>query len=332
MGESLHFGRNPKKSKKLAILCIILAAAVALAVVAGVVVLVRRGGDGGTTSSAPSVSTTPTTDKTLPKSFIARNTASPYVVLANITDGKTLYAKNADAKCYPASLTKLLTAVVAMDYVDADTVITVGNEVYMIDPQSSRAYLAVGTRLTVKQLLQAMLLPSGNDAAYCVAVQVGRRIAGDDNLDRKLALARFCDEMNKKAAALGCTGTHFVNPDGIHDDNHYTTAADMLKIATAALGNSLVAEVVSTPKVTTTLLSGQTVTWHNSNRLVQESGAYAYAGATGLKTGTTDQAGYCLAASATREGKTCVAIVMGATKEENDRWEDAAGLLDISFQ
>ncbi len=330
MGQPLHRGKNIyRKNNKLG--WIIAVTAIAILLAGGIVALTLSRHTGGDTSSAPTSTATTTTGKTLPKSFIDRNTASPYVILADVTNGRTLYAKNAEAKCYPASLTKLVTALVAMDYADADTVVTVGDEVYMIDPQSSRAYLTVGTRLTMKNLLQAMLLPSGNDAAYSIAVQVGRRIAGDDRLDKHAALKLFTEQMNKKAAALGCAASHFNNPDGIHEAGHYTTAADMLKIATAALQNQLIAEVVSTPMVNTALLSGQSVTWRNSNRLVQENNAYSYAGATGLKTGSTNEAGYCLAASAMREGKTCVAIVMGA-KHESGRWEDASGLLDISFQ
>jgi D-alanyl-D-alanine carboxypeptidase (penicillin-binding protein 5/6) len=150
-------------------------------------------------------------------------------------------------------------------------------------------------------------------------------------MDRQAALQVFVDKMNEKAAALGCTGTHFANPDGIHENDHYTTAADMLKIATAVLQQELITRTVSRPQVQVRLLSGQTVTWKNSNRLIQENNAFSYDGATGLKTGFTDQAGYCLAASAVREGHTAVAIVMGAP-EETDRFEDASGLLDISFQ
>ena len=89
-------------------------------------------------------------------------------------------------------MTKLMTAIVAVEYAQPDTIVTVGNEIYMIDPQSSRAYLTVGTRLTMENLLQAMLLPSGNDAAYAVAVQVGRLIEGNEQLDRSAALAVFC--------------------------------------------------------------------------------------------------------------------------------------------
>lgn len=330
MGQPLHRGRRSRSNKK-SVTLIALAAVLAVIVAIGVVAVTLRHNTSGGTTSSDSPAAVTTTAKTLPKSFIDRNTASPYVILGNVTDGRILYSKNAQTKCYPASLTKLLTAIVAVDAMPTDAIFTVGNEVYMIDPQSSRAYLAVGTRLTLESLLQAMLLPSGNDAAYVLAVQVGRTIAGDENLDHNAAVKVFCQKMNEKAAALGCNGTHFVNPDGIHDENHYTTAADMLKIAACALQNDMISRVVATPSVNTTLLSGHAVNWKNSNRLVQENNAYSYAGATGLKTGSTNEAGYCLAASATRDGKTCVAVVMGS-KSENGRWEDASGLLDISFQ
>ncbi len=330
MGQPLRRGKRIYKKHNKVGLVIAVTAIVAVLVV-GVVLISLSGSGDDTPPSSGMMETTPTTGKTLPKSFIDRNTASPYVILADVTNGKTLYAKNADQKCYPASMTKLLTAIVAAEAMPADTACTVGDEIYLIDPQSSRAYLTVGTRLTTKNLLQALLLPSGNDAAYAIAVATGRHIAGDDTLDKYAALKLFMEQMNKKAAALGCTNTHFSNPDGIHAADHYTTAADMLKIAACALQNELIAEVVSTPTVNTVLLSGQSVTWKNSNRLVQENNAYSYAGATGLKTGSTDEAGYCLAASATREGKSCIAIVMGA-EEESGRWEDASGLLDISFQ
>lgn len=330
MGQALHRGHRPRLNKKKTIIALV-AAVLAVALAIGIVAITLTRRAGGDTSSAPTSETTAIPGKTLPKSFIDRNTSSPYVILSDITSGRVLYSKNADAKCYPASLTKLMTAIIAVENTQSDAIFTIGDEIYMIDPQSSRAYLTVGTRLTLENLLQALLLPSGNDAAYAIAVQVGRIIEGNDALDKNVALAAFCKKMNEKAAALGCTGTHFSNPDGIDKDDHYTTAADMLKIAACALGNETVATVVSSAAVNTTLLSGQTVHWKNTNRLIQENNAYSYAGATGLKTGSTDKAGYCLAASAEREGKTCIAIVMGA-KTESGRWEDASGLLDISFQ
>ena len=330
MGQALHRGYRSRKNKKKATIAII-AVAVAAVLAIGIVAITLGRQDGGSATSSSVSETAPTTGKTLPKSFIDRNTASPYIILGDVTNNRVLYSKNADAKCYPASLTKLMTAIVAVENAPSDAVFTIGDEIYMIDPQSSRAYLTVGTRLTLKNLLQAMLLPSGNDAAYALAVQVGRIIEGNDQLDKNAALTAFCKKMNEKATALGCKGTHFSNPDGIDAADHYTTAADMLKIAACALQNETIADVVSTPQVTTTLLSGQTVNWENSNRLIQENNAFSYSGATGLKTGTTDAAGYCLAASAQREGKTCIAIVMGS-EYESGRYEDASGLLDISFQ
>ena len=282
-------------------------------------------------SSSVSSAVTVTTQKTLPKSFIDRNTAATSIVLANITDGQVLYRKNADAKCYPASMTKLLTALVVLENATPETPITVGREVNMISAGSSRAYLTVGTRMTVEQLLYAMLLPSGNDAAYVLAVQVGRLIANDQNLEQRAAVNLFVEKMNKKATELGCTASHFANPDGYHDDNHYTTPDDMLKIATAALQNHIIATVTATKSLHTTLLSGQSVSWENTNRLRHDDDSFYYEGAVGLKTGFTDPAGYCLAAAATREGRTAVAIIMRADSATS-RFEDARGLLDLCFQ
>lgn len=268
---------------------------------------------------------------TLPKAFVDKNTYSPYVVLYDMDADEILYSKGADKKCYPASLTKLMTALVALDYTKPEDVFTLGSEVNMISPGSSRAYLTVGTKLTMEHLLQALLLPSGNDAAYAIAVQVGRVIQNDPNLDRYAAVSVFLKKMNAKAKELGCKKTNFANPDGYHDNDHYTTAKDMLYIAREAIQNSTIKTIVSTPTVTVRFLSGQSATWQNSNLLLKPDNTYTYEGAFGLKTGTTDEAGKCLAACATQDGHTSIAIVMGA-QEENGRWDDARGLLDLSFQ
>ena len=269
--------------------------------------------------------------KPLPKEFIDRNTYSPHVVLYDVESNEILYSKNAEEKCYPASLTKLLTALVALDYAKTEDVLTLGNELYMISPGSSTAYLQVGTKLTMEQLLQALLLPSGNDAAYAIAVQVGRMIADDPDMDRYAAKDLFLQKMNEKAKKLGCTKSNFANPDGYHKNDHYTTAQDMLYIARAAIKNATIKEIISTKKVTVQFLFGGSATWQNSNRLLAENDNYYYEGAFGLKTGTTDEAGKCLAACATRDGHTSIAVVMGSAYE-NGRWDDCRGLLDLSFQ
>ena len=279
-----------------------------------------------------SITTTTTVPRqTLPKEFIDRNTFSGRVMLYDVTAGEVLYSKQPDEKCAPASLTKLMTALVAVKYTPKDYVFTVGEELRLVLPGSSVADLWMGNQLNLTQMLQALLMKSGNDAAYVIGVQVGRLIAGDENLGMQEAVKEFCKEMNAMAKELGCKNTNFENPDGYHKDKHLTTAADMLKICIAALEDPVIAPIVATDKVDTTLVSGRQISWKNSNLLLDKESRYYYEGVTGLKTGTTDEAGYCLAASATRDGHTTIAVVLGAT-DENGRWEDARGLLDLSFQ
>ena len=325
--------RNRKSTKGSHLWTVVLAAALAAALAGGSVLFALRYHVPESHAESDPVSVTEPTSpvRTLPKAFIDLNTFSPYIVLKDITNDRVLYSKAADTKCYPASLTKLVTALVATEVLTPETEITVGTEIRLIDPYSSRANLTVGMRMTFEQLMQAMLLPSGNDAAYAMAACAGRLLAGNENLTHKEAIAFFCGKMNEKAQALGCTGTHFVNPDGIHDAAHFTTAADMTRIAAAVLENDLIARTVATPEVNDRLLSGETVHWQSSNRLIRPDNLYTYEGATGMKTGSTKEAGNCLIASATLDGRTCVAVMMGAEKD-SDRWDDATGLLDLCFQ
>lgn len=315
----------------LVLICLILLALVGWILATALSSTEEAAGDTGKTDATAETTKTTQTRATLPKAFVDKNTYSPYVVLYDVENDEFLYTKNEEEKCYPASLTKLLTALVALDYAKPDDTFTLGNELYMISPGSSTAYLSVGTKLTMEQLLQALLLPSGNDAAYAVAAHVGRIIANDPNLDRYAAVSTFCKQMNKKAKELGCTKSNFANPDGYHEDGHYTTAKDMLYISRAAIQNDTIKTIISTEQVTVRFLSGGSATWQNSNRLLDSEDIYTYEGAIGLKTGTTDEAGKCLAACATRDGRTSIAIVMGA-QYENGRWDDCRGLLDLSFQ
>lgn len=275
--------------------------------------------------------TLPVVSMPLPQSFVDQNTASSYIVLYDLTSDKQLYGKNAEERCYPASMTKLLTALVTIESVPADTVFTVGDEIRLIDPESSVARLRIGNRLDLQTLIEALLLPSGNDAAYTAAANVGRILAGDESLPTQEAIRRFCDKMNEKATALGAIKSHFANPDGIHSDNHYTTAADMLKIAKAAYAQPLIAKAASEEKVTRTFLSGETgATWYNTNYLLRSDNRLHYEYATGLKTGHTDKAGYCLAATAEYNGVKLMTILAGSSSNTG-RFEDAIGLFDVCF-
>lgn len=283
------------------------------------------------TADTPDTPENPAVTITLPQDFMDKNTASQYIVLYDATSGKTIYSKNANARCYPASTTKLLTALVVLKHADANTVFTVGDEITLIDPHSSVAYLRQGHRLDLQTMLEAIMLPSGNDAAYAAAANVGRIIAGDNTLNARAAVARFCEEMNAMAKALGAENSHFANPDGIHSDNHYTTAADMALIANAALKQPLLAEIMGQEKVVRSFLSGESnVTWYNTNSLLRSDSRFLFEGATGMKTGHTNEAGYCLAASAERNGIKLIAILMHADTADG-RFEDATGLFTVCF-
>lgn len=145
----------------------------------------------------------------------------------NVDSNSTLYQKNSDEHIAPASTAKMLTALTVSDYCSLDDTITVGSEIDLIASDSSRAYLNHGDTLTVKQLLVAMLLPSGNDAAYTLAVNVGKRIAGKDGLRAQQAIEVFANAMNRKAKDVGAASSNFVTPDGYDADGQYTTAFDL---------------------------------------------------------------------------------------------------------
>ena len=314
---------------------LVLIALLLVAVVAvGVVFLVHAPGRDDTPADTPP----PTVEqedappniepaRQLPVDFIARNTKAPRILLYDLSAETVLFSKNEDEQCAPASLTKLMTAIVALENADPDTVITAGDELYLLDPESSRAGIYIGHTMTLEQAIQGLLLKSGNDAAYVIAAQIGHKM--DPSLSGKAAIDHFCKAMTQKAKELGCTATTFRNPDGIDAEGHLTTAADLLKISLYALEQPLIAETVASTEVTTTFQSGQTKTWQNSNKLL-EGGAYAYAGTCGMKTGSTDGAGNCLISCATRDGRTVLCILLGADTDFI-RYNETIELLNLSF-
>lgn len=229
----------------------------------------------------------------------------------------------------PASLTKLLTAYVALEILDPEQVVTVGPEVHWIDPDSSVAWLSNGQKLTVEMLIEGMLLQSGNDAAYALAVAGGREIAKDQSLPGWDAMAIFMQRMNARAAYYGMTGSHFVNPDGIDHENHYSTTADLLIVAKLALKNEIICKYAGMSRQDVTFASGQTATWINTNLLLQKDSEYYCAAAKGLKTGSTSGAGKCLISVFEKEdgGK----VIIGVLGCENDavRYSDSLLLYNL---
>lgn len=247
------------------------------------------------------------------------------LVLYDSTSDSFLYERDADKRCYPASITKLLTAITASDYLNMTDVVTVGNEVNLIGPGSSTAYLQVGYKLTFEQLMDSMMIVSGNDAAYVMAVWAGRKILGTERGKIEDALNAFIEKMNEKAVSIGMTSTHFSNPDGYHDDDHYTTPRDLAILCKTALRNRVIATSCGKTEVKYSIVSGQTVSYKSTNAFLSN---YEYA--TGLKTGTTNEAGYCLAASAFKDGRELIAIIIGSDTTSS-RFVYAGEIFDIAY-
>ena len=231
-------------------------------------------------------------------------------LLISSEDGAVLYEKNPDERLGPASTTKLMTALTVLSLVpDPDTVVTIPREAVGIE--GSSVYLCEGERLSVRDLLYALLLSSANDAATALAITSAGSVEA------------FCDEMNSLASLWGLRNTHFENPHGLAHENHYTTARDLSEIARRVLDDALLSDVVATYKHTIPL--DQTPDARllvNHNRLLR-----TYEGAIGMKTGYTKATGRTLVSAAERDGLSLIAVTLDAP----DDWRDHAAMLDFGF-
>lgn len=259
-------------------------------------------------------------------------------ILIEQQSGRILYEKNSEDRLYPASTTKILTALVALERGNLDDTVTVGKEVLMVPWDSSKAYLKEGEQITLRELLMGLMLPSGNDAAAAIGVYIGRKALGDMSLDEVKAMDKFLELMNERARKIGANDSNFVNPHGYHDKNHYTTAHDLALIAKEAMEIEFFREIVKTYKYNTqekyVFNSGQvqesiTHAWRNSNELINESSKDYYVHATGIKTGYTSPAGQCVVSSASKDGLELIAVVLGSTSQS--RWDDSKKLLEYGF-
>ena len=253
-------------------------------------------------------------------------TAQQYFVYDCTEKSYLINSGTEDDRIYPASITKLFTAYVAMYYLHPDSYITVGDAIDMIAPGSSVAGLKQGDRLSTRQLLEGMLLNSGNDAAYVLAAEVGRVITGSAGLDSATAVNVFMGELNRRVKALGMPNTHFVNPDGIHDPNHYTTVKDIVTMATICMtDNTIMRNAVAVEA--DIVLHGETLVWKNTNALVDPNSPYYCPYALGLKTGQTPEAGSCLLSVFRKDGQFLVIGVFGAASH-TDRFDDSLQLFN----
>ena len=258
--------------------------------------------------------------------------SAEFVALYDVTADEVVYSKNYSKKCYPASTTKLLTAITACRVVtDPKTVFTVGNEIKMIGEDSSVACLEEGMQLTFEMMIDALLLPSGNDAAYTIAVNCGKIYKNDKKLSNEQAVKAFMELVNKTAAEIGAAHTRFVTPDGWHDDNHYTSAEDLMIIGDYAKTIPLIKKSCAKPSAEWKLVSGGTLAWQNSNKLILWGSEGYSKYCDGMKTGFTDQAGTSVVASATMEGHTFIAVVMNA-QNLSTKYEDCNTLFEKAFK
>ncbi len=272
--------------------------------------------------SATELTTLTTQTTAAPTTQTTYTPASGRIFVWDSASGQLLYSKgDTDGKVYPASITKLFSIYVALQYLHPETEVTVGQEVKLVDPDSSLAYISPGNRLTVAMLVEGMLLPSGNDAAYALAAATGYALAQGEALTPAQAVARFVEEMNLQAQALGLTGTHFVTPDGTHHDDHYTTPADLLQIAQLVVQLPLVRQYAGLKEDTVTFLSGQRRSWVNTNALLDPASEYYCSAAIGLKTGYETTAGHCLLSAFAKEDGYVFVLVMRAPNT-NARFAD----------
>ncbi|MEV5882381.1 D-alanyl-D-alanine carboxypeptidase [Streptomyces sp. NPDC052020] len=248
-------------------------------------------------------------------------------VMNNAT-GKSLYTKAADTKRSTGSTTKIMTAKVVLSQpnlnLDAKVTIQKAYSDYIVSKTASSARLIVGDKVTVRQLLYGLMLPSGCDAAYALADKFGT------GSTRAARVKSFIGKMNTTAKSLGLKNTHFDSFDGIGNGANYSTPRDLTKLASSAMKSSTFRTIVKTKKYTakTVTKTGSTRTmapWVNTNTLLNN-----YSGTIGVKTGSGPEAKYCLVFAATRNGKTVIGTVLASTSA-TQRETDAKKLLTYGF-
>jgi serine-type D-Ala-D-Ala carboxypeptidase (penicillin-binding protein 5/6) len=251
------------------------------------------------------------------------------VYVTDISTATELFAQNADESLPPASLTKIVSALVVLERANLDDTIEILKD-DLVSAEESQVGLMEGDRLTVRDLLHGMLIPSGNDATLALARYVGASALGD-GASSEQAVAEFVSMMNDKAAELGATASHFANPTGIDQDGHVMSARDVATLTKAALQNPLFAEIVAKPEA---VLSSKLVP--DGYRVTTTNQLLAEGVVTGVKTGTTAKAGGCLVTSFAVGPNEIVAVVLGSdvsegtdgSQDTSARFAETRALLD----
>ncbi len=241
-------------------------------------------------------------------------------VLMDADTGEILFEKRPDQQMYPASTTKIMTLMLALEALPLDKVVTIPKEAGQVPGDSSLVPVYAGEEMTVQDLLTELMLRSGNDAANATAVLAAGTL--DD----------FVAQMNARAAQLGMVNTHFVNPHGYHDNQHYTSARDLAILTREALKNQDFVDIVSTLRYTMAATSKRgALSLSNSYAILNSASSYYDQRAFGVKTGYTSLAGYCYVGAARSDGHTLIAVLFNAGQQKENKWTDAHRLFDYGF-
>ena len=270
-------------------------------------------------------------------------------VLYDVNTNKILYTKNAYEKMFPASTTKTMTAILTMENCKLTDIVKASYyAIHEIPKTYSTGLLVPNEELTIEQLLNLLMIPSANDAAYILAQYIANGCSNQydmsDSSDAKKKfdsdIETFANMMNKKALELGCKNTHFINPNGVHNENHYSTAYDLCLIGNYALKFPDLANITKkvhyslSPTSEYSKLYSEPRVFDNTNYLINKNSYGFYKYAIGLKTGYTDAAGYCIIASAKKDNRTLIAVILGSETIKNvtsSREHDCARLFDFGF-
>ncbi len=255
------------------------------------------------------------------------NVNAPVALLMDNNTGKIVYEKDAYKRMFPASTTKIMTAILALENCDLSDVATVSYDAIFTVPSGySTASLQVGENLTIEQLLYVLLIPSANDAANVIA----EHVAG--------SVSSFASMMNTKAHELGCKDTNFVNPNGVHAEDHYSTAYDLALIGRYAMKNDIFRKFVSSYKYSlpiTNKYDKDDRSFNNTNKLLNPKGSQYYSYTTGIKTGYTDAAKNCIVASAKKDDLELICVILGAgndTPTNTNKFSDCKTLFEYGFK
>lgn len=249
---------------------------------------------------------------------------APTAILMEANTGKILYEKNAYEKMYPASTTKIMTAILALENRElSDTAHVSYDAIFTVPKGYSNANLQIDEALTYEQLLNILLIPSANDAANVIAEDIGGSVDS------------FASMMNTKASEIGCKDTHFVNPNGVHDDNHFSTAYDLALMGRYAMKNTIFRKIVNTVRYTlpdTNKYDKSDRSFINTNNLINNKNRQYYKYCNGIKTGYTDPAKNCIVASAKKDNLELICVILGANNEVDDnKFKDCVTLFDYGF-